>query len=161
MKRHKSVDWQINLNGSSEDRGQCLSFCPNVIGFTWWNFTYLLTRKLISPAAVRAKSDFFYISLYYKGSMPQFMPNCQKVHILHEGQCEQGKLMYGTPAPRGMASQHLRTFETGYLRGVYYLQVLYLHLLTSFCFIQWETVSGQIGSYTRKHCWLCLTKTMS
>ena len=35
------------------------------------------------------------------------------------------------PAPRGMANQHLRTFERGYLRGVYYFQVLYLHLMTS------------------------------
>ena len=40
-------------------------------------------------------------------------------------------------ATRGMASQHLWTFEIRYLWGVYYLQVLYLHLMTSIFIMEW------------------------
>ena len=52
---------------------------------------------------------------------------------------EKNEILVCTPKPatRGMASQHLQTFERGvaqnkrkYLRGVYLLQVLYLHLMT-------------------------------
>ena len=34
----------------------------------------------------------FYISQCYDRPVPQFMPKCHRVHIEHEGQCEQGNI---------------------------------------------------------------------
>ena len=46
----------------------------------------------INLTGSRDQVKFLYISQYYDGPVPQFMPKCHKVHIEREGQCEQDKL---------------------------------------------------------------------
>ena len=81
----------------------------------------------------------FYISLCYDRPVPQFMPECHRVHIEREGQC--GRKEYLQMHRRGylhihsMGYLHLHIHLRGYLHihGIGYLKIqiriyLYIHV---------------------------------
>ena len=52
----------------------------------------LATDWQINLTGSRDQVKLYYISQCYNRPVPQFMPECHRVHIEHEGQCEQVNL---------------------------------------------------------------------